>query len=554
MLTRRLHSLQWRFTLVVIASALFFAAVVGTVAYRNAHAKALQQGAATLEGLMAAVETTAAMGAFARDTVLLQEVIDGLARHPLVSSVAVLSPGEQVVVQRVPRNLADITVALTRPLWSPFNRAERVGTLRVAADDAVLQAAARAEATTHAALMVAQTGLMAALLYFAAAAMVSRPIVQLARALERIQPGTGERLPTPPRHARDEIGTLIAGANSLLAETQAALQRERTLRAEVEAMEAQYRQIFDATSAGIFVLDADGRLINGNPTVLKVMDASAQQVQQLRGHDFVRQVFARPERVREMIDASRRRNETVSGDLELRGRDGVVRWVHCLISVQQPHRAPVASEQIIEGVMYDVTERKADEQAARHRAEHDPLTGLPNRAACNALVERYVADASAAATKVALLYIDLDGFKRVNDELGHDAGDQVLVQCARRMRSAMRRASDLVGRVGGDEFVVAMPGAGGDDLATASVAASLVRCLSEPFVLEDSRVAHIGSSIGIAGFPRHGRTRRELTDAADQALYGVKRHGKNAFAVALAPRAPAADAAAVTATLTEAAL
>jgi len=100
------------------------------------------------------------------------------------------------------------------------------------------------------------------------------------------------------------------------------------------------------------------------------------------------------------------------------------------------------------------------------------------------------------------------------------------------VRSATRRISDPVARLGGDEFVIVMPGAGSDDAATAVVAAEVVRMLAEPFTLDDGRVARIGSSIGIASFPMHGRTRRSLAAAADQALYGVKRHGKNAFAVA----------------------
>lgn len=528
-----LQTLRWRFTVVVVASALAFAAVVGTLAYRLAHGEAITKSRGTLEGLVDAIERTVAIGAFAQDRVLLKEVIDGLAQHPLVGSVAVLGPdgrplfhGQENSPQR------SDTMVLERRLASPFNAAEGVGTLRVIASNEVLRAGARDEAVARASLMVLQTGLLAALLYFAATQMVSKPIVQIARALERMRPGTAERLPTPRLHLRDEIGKLIRGANSLLEETESAIRRERELRAAIEAMEAQYRQMFDATSAGIFVLDADGGLINGNPTVPKIIGSAVTEVRQLRGQDFVNRVFGRPERVRQMIDESRERGETVSGDLELLSPDGASRWVHCLISVQARGEGAAAREEFIEGVIYDVTERRVGELAMRQRADHDPLTGLKNRAACDASIDRLLAEATAEGGKVALLYIDLDGFKQVNDTLGHDAGDQVLRQCARRLQAATRRITDPVARLGGDEFVVVMPGAGSDDAATANVAAEVVRLLAEPYALDDGRVARIGSSIGIASFPLHGRTRRALAAAADQALYSVKRHGKNAFAVA----------------------
>ena len=519
--------------LVVVASALAFAAVVGTLTSRFAHGEAITKSRGTLGGLADAVERTAAIGAFAQDRVLLKEVVDGLARHPLVGSVAVLGPDSRPLVQwqeDFPQR--SDTMVLERRLSSPFNAAEGVGTLRVIANDAVLRAGAREEAIARASLMVLQTGMLAALLYFAATQLVSKPIVQIARALEHIRPGTAERLPTPRLHQGDEIGKLIRGANSLLEAAEAAIRRERELRAAVEAMEAQYRQMFEATSAGIFVLDAGGGLINGNPTVLKIIGSPLSEVRQLRGQDFVNRVFGRPERVRQMIDESRESGQTVSGDLELLSPDGASRWVHCLISVQAGRESAAAPEEFIEGVIYDVTERRVGELAMRQRAEHDPLTGLKNRAAIDASIDRLLAEASADGGKVALLYVDLDRFKQVNDALGHDAGDQVLRQCARRLQAATRRITDPVARLGGDEFAIVMPGAGSDDAATALVAAEVVRLLAEPYTLDDGRVARIGSSIGIASLPLHGRTRRDLATAADQALYAVKHHGRNAFAVA----------------------
>ena len=130
----------------------------------------------------------------------------------------------------------------------------RLGSLNIRLNDARVQADADRQAYTLAGAMVGQAALLALVLYLVAARWVSQPIVRLAGALREMQPGSGERLRTPADHAGDEIGVLISGANALLASNENALQTERQLRAEVEAMEAQYRQIFDSSSAGIFVL------------------------------------------------------------------------------------------------------------------------------------------------------------------------------------------------------------------------------------------------------------------------------------------------------------
>jgi diguanylate cyclase (GGDEF)-like protein len=212
--------------------------------------------------------------------------------------------------------------------------------------------------------------------------------------------------------------------------------------------------------------------------------------------------------------------------------------VHCLISVQAPDAASTtgAAALLVEGVMYDITDRKQAERDAHHRAEHDVLTGLKNRQASADAIDRVVAESRAGGINATLLYIDLDGFKQVNDTLGHSSGDEVLRQCAERMRRVARRASDVLGRIGGDEFVVVLPHTGPADTLTMQVAAALVQSLAAPFVLDSGQEARVGVSIGLASYPLHGANRRQLEEAADQALYAVKRSGKLGYAMAMRPQ------------------
>ncbi|MEO6280600.1 sensor domain-containing diguanylate cyclase [Roseateles sp.] len=526
---RGADSLQLRFMLLVFASAAVLALVGATIAYQFGQARALATGRSSVEALATAVEKTLAIGAYAKDEVLLQEVAGGLARNDLVNVVEVVAADGRALVKVLRPGAAErpgLTL-LTRPLVSPFDARETLGQLRIRLNDDKVQADADREAYTLAAVMAGQAALLAAVLYLLAARMVSRPIVHLASSLRRMTPGSGERLETPANHAADEIGVLIAGANTLLESNERALQTERSLRAEVEAMEAQYRQIFDSSSAGIFVLDEGGRLINGNPTVSRVVGLSMDELRTLSEHDFISRVFNRPEQVRQMIDQAAARGETVSADLELVQVGDERRWVHCLISVQR------VDGQTVEGVIYDITQRKSDENAVRHRAEHDALTQLKNRGAGQATLERYVAETCSRGAMLSVACIDLDGFKQINDIHGHASGDEVLVACAERMRAAVRRSSDLVARLGGDEFLIVLRDVGPGDAVLMQVMRDLLDGLSQPIRLSNGESVSVGVSIGVACLPAHGTDPLGLVRAADEALYHVKRNGKQAFALAL---------------------
>jgi diguanylate cyclase (GGDEF)-like protein/PAS domain S-box-containing protein len=525
-----LRSIRTRFVLVLLASAGLFAAVAATVTYTVEYQRTEAAARQTLEDLMTAVEKTAAVGTFTGDRLLMQEVIEGLARNRLVASVRIVDDRGQVLASGPTAVSAGAAPPLQRALISPFIVGQEIGALQVTENHPFIAAEARQRAQTMAALLAGLIALIAWVLHLTVARFVSRPIVQLARALRDMPPGTRERIAVPAQHARDEFGMLIAGANSLLETNAGALARERALRADVERMEAQYREIFDATSAGIFLLDEQGRLIDGNPTVLRLLGRPDTDMASLRGADFLAAAFAEPARARDLVERAAHSRQTEATDLCVTTPEGSASWVHCLLSVRRREQGG----RLVEGVMYDITDRKRTEGQVRHEAEHDVLTGLKNRRAAQEAINRIVAEAAAGGAGATLLFLDLDGFKTVNDQHGHPAGDAVLVQCAERMRQVVRRNSDLVGRLGGDEFVVMLPHTGAGDLQGAAVAAALIESIAEPFELPDGGRACIGASIGMAAYPVHGDSRGALEASADEALYAVKRTGKRSFAMALA--------------------
>jgi len=176
------------------------------------------------------------------------------------------------------------------------------------------------------------------------------------------------------------------------------------------------------------------------------------------------------------------------------------------------------------GVILDISERKQMEQV-RHDAYYDALTGLPNLRLLRDRLNEELLRAKRQEELLALLFIDLDGFKEVNDTLGHQLGDELLRQAARRISSALR-ASDTVARLGGDEFAVLLPNMA-ESSAAGLVAQKILELLSEPYDLE-GKLVYVTGSLGIAVYPQDG-TDDNLLSYADQAMYAAKAQGKNAF-------------------------
>ncbi len=173
----------------------------------------------------------------------------------------------------------------------------------------------------------------------------------------------------------------------------------------------------------------------------------------------------------------------------------------------------------------DISERKEIELRMTHMAQHDSLTGLPNRALFYDLLQQELAHAKRDKTRLALMFLDLDHFKAVNDTLGHAVGDLLLKEAALRMIDCVRQ-SDTVGRIGGDEFVVLLPVVN-DDQDALLVALKMRHALEQPFLLHGGHTVHISCSTGIATYPEHGDDDIELSKNADAALYQAKALGRN---------------------------
>jgi diguanylate cyclase (GGDEF)-like protein/PAS domain S-box-containing protein len=245
------------------------------------------------------------------------------------------------------------------------------------------------------------------------------------------------------------------------------------------------------------------------------------------GADFL--ALVHPEDRAELEEAGRRAALTDGGFQGeyrvVRPDDGAVRWLaeRCA-TVRDPAGQPIR----MIGVTYDVTDRRLVEERVRHLASHDPLTGLPNRSLFQDRLHQALAQAHTYQERGALLLLDLDRFKDVNDTLGHEAGDVLLQEVARRLQACVRE-SDTAARLGGDEFAIILPRLPAPIAATAAgIAGQIASALAEPVTYAGSLV-HTGASIGITLFPDDGEEPGQLLKNADIALYKAKAEGSCCF-------------------------
>jgi diguanylate cyclase (GGDEF)-like protein/PAS domain S-box-containing protein len=212
-------------------------------------------------------------------------------------------------------------------------------------------------------------------------------------------------------------------------------------------------------------------------------------------------------------------------EYRLKAKDGSWRWVWSRGAVVERDTRGHPSR--MTGTLIDITKKKAVEEQTWRHANICPLTELPNRRHFRDRLEVELRRSNRTHHSLVLLFIDLDGFKQVNDLFGHDAGDKVLIETASRLRHSVR-ASDIVARLGGDEFTIILTELPGQDDHVEQICQKVIACLCEPIKLGED-IAYISGSVGVALYPLDADTSEGLLRKADQAMYAAKAGGKNQF-------------------------
>ncbi|MEI6415094.1 MAG: diguanylate cyclase [Pseudomonadota bacterium] len=297
--------------------------------------------------------------------------------------------------------------------------------------------------------------------------------------------------------------------------------RDITARKQAELRLKEAASVFENSSDGIFICDPQNRIRRANRAFTAITGYGSEEVMgknpsvlQSGRHDIHFYIAL----WYELLE-----NSHWSGEVWNRRKDGTLYPEWLTITAVRDGQGDIAG---FIGQFNDISSHKQAEDETRYRGDYDPLTGLPNRHLLLERLKMALREAPRYQRQVALLFVDLDYFKAVNDTLGHLAGDHVLQDVAKRLTACIRE-TDTAARQGGDEFIVVLQDIEGYD-STAQIAGKIIHTMAEPFLIGHNAV-YVGASIGIVISPAHGQDVIELMNKADIALYQAKEKGRNNF-------------------------
>ncbi len=294
---------------------------------------------------------------------------------------------------------------------------------------------------------------------------------------------------------------------------------------EIQTSQERYRSAFESAPDGVLIARADdGAIVDANPAFLHVMGFEREEV---IGHTSVElDIWADRGDLSKLADALQENSGCRDVEVRLRRKNGEVFWGELSASFADIEGAPC-----VLSFVRDVSKAKADEEKIRSLAFYDTLTGLPNRRLLWERLRQALIASIRNGTKHALLFVDLDGFKSLNDTLGHHTGDLILQETAHRIASCVREV-DTVARLGGDEFVVIL-----EDLSripeiaasqARTVGGKILSSIDQPYLLE-GRECRTTASMGITVFGNQSESTNEVLQQADIAMYQAKAAGRNAM-------------------------
>lgn len=474
------------------------------------------------------------------DDELSYEVVNGLLRYGFIYEVVIYDDTGHVLAQgsstrpQVPTRwltskITDNTREYTANLLLPGYNDGTAGKIRFSVDmDLALEGFYnRSKTALFTGLL--RNMVLVVLLFVVFYYTLTKPLVRLSREINEINPdhpGVNRLTPLSP-HRKDELSQLIASSNQLLDVVELSLAKRRAVELALRKSEEHLRQIIDHLPVMIGARNIAGYYLFANKALANELGYTPDQmrnlhVRQLLKHsvfdiDTMLQNDYRVIRNNEELDVIEERFVTATGkQLFL-----------------QTHIMPLAfyDEKVALIVSVDITERKNAQAKMEFMAHHDALTGLPNRLQLVERLEHEVRRAARHGYFGAVLFIDLDQFKTINDSLGHPVGDRVLEVVAQRLQQSVRE-EDLVARLSGDEFVVVLTVLD-QDIETAALRAGEISekirsIISQPYVYDDMEL-RVTCSVGVVVYPDKNNSVHELLRYADTAMYQVKEKGRDSI-------------------------
>lgn len=504
------RSVAARTTAVIVSLALLlglaFALASARVMDRHEYASLHSQ----LRQLVATVDATAEIASFLKNRELARQIATGLMKNDIVSGVRITAGGTTLYQEMRSRSaVAGRLDEIERPIRSPFDRSETVGTITLYLSHSQLRARSWTHTRNVLSMLAVEVAAISAATVLVVFLVITLPIRRISNELHRLLESDSPVLHMPAGSEADEIGRLVGDVNSLIRNLD-----DRTARL-TEAQHIAHLGSWEWNPAAGSLMWSDemyrvlGFAPQEFPATVERLIAAA--------HPDDRRTVA------DAIDAVMRGGKGYRIEHRIVRPDGTQRTVHAEAEVAL---AEAGSRIRVLGTLHDVTEYHQAMTRLQHLANHDPLTGLPNRLLLQDRINQLVVDADSDGCLMAVMFLDLDRFKNINDTLGHETGDALLREVAERLRACVR-LGDTVARVGGDEFAIVLHGIAQPDDA-AQIARKILQTL-EPVFDVAGRELFITASIGITIYPFEDREVGHLLRNADAAMYGAKDLGRNTF-------------------------
>jgi len=329
--------------------------------------------------------------------------------------------------------------------------------------------------------------------------------------------------PEPKNHLRDELGMVTDAINQMRERLNEDIARREHDAAEI----LKFSEAIDQSPSSVLICDKQWRIEYANKKFLQLTGHRPEDIKNQHPSHLIRQSMGEreAEQLWQSVRLQVQRVGVWQGEVNSSRSKGERYWEQLVITPIKGTNGETTGYLILGE---DISIRKRYEQQLLRQANYDILTGLPNRMLALDRLKLAIAQARRDTTQVGVMFLDLDNFKHINDTLGHDAGDTLLVEAARRVSSCLRGTS-TVARLGGDEFLVILPGL--TDVNDArQVAQRILQTFSSPFLLHAQEV-FVTTSIGIAVFPNDADTSGSLLQHADAAMYEAKHQGKSSYAL-----------------------
>lgn len=515
------NKLSIKIARIITFAAVLFAICASLFSYFHTQSAEVKASRIKLEQLFLTAKGSASIAADTSNKKLAKEVVDSLAKNDIVACASIINFAGMAVESDQHAN--PMTAAIIFKIYDPLVTTEQVGELQIQPDNTWIEKRTQAAALENILILVIHTLLIVMLLLWLVQHIFTQPILSIAKGLHTIIPGDGQQLACPIGHKKDEIGNLVNDINKLLSATQKTIEQERVLRGQIENLEKHFRLIFERASAGIFLLDHTLHITSANTAFTKLFDSELNERRANKQNAYLPSLFHDPRVVQELLHDVLSNGKQSAHDLKLSSTfsNREEQWLHCLFSTVENDQG----ETLIEGLVIDITERTSKMEQILFDSEHDPLTKLLNRRAGKRLLGTLLTRAESAGNELALLLVDLDGFKQVNDHYGHKAGDHVLVEASNRMQAAIRK-EDVLFRLGGDEFIIAFILSKRNQDEVNYVVDKVLSIFDQAFDINENTSLTLGASIGITLFPTEGDNVESLIAKADSDMYQMKKKNK----------------------------